>query len=157
MLSSNNNRSPTNTMTKIDLVAFCSFLSLSKQIDIFSMLLSLLVVFVALLSSSAIPLTIICLMIFILGLISKYYAIRIEFDRKLFKHLTNHVDHLHDELLAMDRALANLKLIKPSQFTSRTITDRQKGVLSLFKRQLILFLAQNCLIIFAVINVIINN
>ena len=157
MLSSNNNRSPTNTMTKIDLVAFCSFLSLSKQIDIFSMLLSLLVVFVALLSSSAIPLTIICLMIFILGLISKYYAIRIEFDRKLFKHLTNHVDHLHDELLAMDRALANLKLIKPSQFTSRTIADRQKGVLSLLKKQIILFLAQNCLIIFAFINVIIND
>ena len=157
MLSSNNNRSPTNTMAKIDLVTFCSFLSLSKQIDIFSMLLSLLVVFVALLSSWAVPLIIICLMIFILGLISKYYAIRIEFDRKLFKHLINHVDHLHDELLAMDSALANLKLIKPSQFASRTIADRQKGVLSLFKRQIILFLAQNCLIIFAVINVIINN
>lgn len=155
MLSSNN--SSQNSVTKLDLVTFCCFLSLSKHIDIFSMLLSLLVVFVALLSSCAISLTIVYLVIFILGLISKYYAIRIEFDRKLFKHLTNHVDYLHDELLAMDRALANLKLIKPSQFTSRTIADRQKGVLSLFKRQLILFLAQNCLIIFAVINVIINN
>jgi len=155
MLSSNN--SWQNSVTKLDLVTFCCFLSISKQIDLFSMLLSLLVVFVALLSSWAIPLTIICLMIFILGLISKYYAIRIDFDRKLFVYLSEHVDHLPEELLAMDKALVNLQLIKPSQFNSRTIVDRQKGILSLFKKQIILFLLQNCLIVFMVINAIITS
>ncbi|OCG04040.1 hypothetical protein A9G15_02705 [Gilliamella apis] len=154
MLSSNN--SSQNSVTKLDLVTFCCFLSLSKHIDIFSMLLSLLVVFVALLSSWAIPLTIICLMIFILGLISKYYAIRIDFDRKLFVYLSEHVDHLPEELLAMDKALANLQLIKPYQ-SSRTVTERQKGILSLFKKQIILFLLQNCLIVFMVINAIITS
>lgn len=154
MLSSNN--SSQNSVTKLDLVTFCCFLSLSKHIDIFSMLLSLLVVFVALLSSWAIPLTIICLMIFILGLISKYYAIRIDFDKKLFEYLSEHVDHLPEELLAMDKALANLQLIKPYQ-SSRTVAERQKGILSLFKKQIILFLLQNCLIVFMVINAIITS
>lgn len=154
MLSSNNRSQ--NSVTKIDIVTFCCFLSISKQIDLFSMLLSLLVVFVALLSSWAIPLTIICLMIFILGLISKYYAIRIDFDRKLFVYLSEHVDHLPEELLAMDKALANLQLIKPHQ-SSRTVTERQKGILSLFKRQVVLFLLQNCLIVFMVINAIITS
>ncbi|WP_279084658.1 hypothetical protein [Gilliamella apis] len=154
MLSSNNRSQ--NSVTKLDLVTFCCFLSLSKQIDLFSMLLSLLVVFVALLSSWAIPLTIICLMIFILGLMSKYYAIRIDFDRKLFVYLSEHVDHLPEELLAMDKALANLQLIKPHQ-SSRTVTERQKGILSLFKRQVVLFLLQNCLIVFMVINAIITS
>ena len=154
MLSSNN--SSQNSVTKVDLVMFCCFLSLSKHIDLFSMLLSLLVVFVALLSSWAIPLTIICLMIFILGLISKYYAIRIDFDRKLFVYLSEHVDHLPEELLAMDKALANLQLIKPYQ-SSRTVTERQRGILSLFKKQIILFLLQNCLIVFMVINAIITS
>ena len=152
MLSSNN--SSQNSVTKLDLVTFCCFLSLSKHIDIFSMLLSLLVVFVALLSSWAIPLTIICLMIFILGLISKYYAIRIDFDKKLFEYLSEHVDHLSEELLAIDKALANLQLIKPHQ-SSRTITERQKGILSLFKKQIVLFLLQICLVVFMVINAII--
>ena len=154
MLSSNN--SSQNSVTKVDLVTFCCFLSLSKHIDIFSMLLSLLVVFVALLSSWAIPLTIICLMIFILGLISKYYAIRLDFDRKLFVYLSEHVDHLPEELLAMDKALANLQLIKPHQ-SSRTVTERQKGILSLFKKQIVLFLLQNCLVVFMVINAIITS
>ena len=152
MLSSNN--SWQNSVTKVDLVTFCCFLSLSKHIDIFSMLLSLLVVFVALLSSWAIPLTIICLMIFILGSISKYYAIRIDFDKKLFEYLSEHVDHLPEELLAMDKALVNLQLIKSHQ-SSRTVTERQRGILSLFKKQIILFLLQNCLIVFMVINAII--
>ena len=154
MLSSNN--SWQNSVTKLDLVTFCCFLSISKQIDLFSMLLSLLVVFVALLSSWAIPLTIICLMIFILGLMSKYYAIRIDFDRKLFVYLSEHVDHLPEELSAMDKALANLQLIKPHQ-SSRTVAERQKGILSLFKKQIILFLLQNCLIVFMVINAIITS
>ena len=154
MLSSNN--SWQNSVTKLDIVTFCCFLSISKQIDLFSMLLSLLVVFVALLSSWAIPLTIICLMIFILGLMSKYYAIRIDFDRKLFVYLSEHVDHLPEELLAMDKALANLQLIKSHQ-SSRTVAERQKGILSLFKKQMILFLLQNCLIVFMVINAIITS
>ncbi len=154
MLSSNN--SWQDSVTKLDLVTFCCFLSLSKHIDIFSMLLSLLVVFVALLSSWAIPLTIICLMIFILGLISKYYAIRLDFDRKLFVYLSEHVDHLPEELLAMDKALVNLQLIKSHQ-SSRTVAERQKGILSLFKRQVVLFLLQNCLIVFMVINAIITS
>ena len=154
MLSSNN--SWQNSVTKLDIVTFCCFLSISKQIDLFSMLLSLLVVFVALLSSWAIPLTIICLMIFILGLMSKYYAIRIDFDRKLFVYLSEHVDHLPEELLAMDKALANLQLIKSHQ-SSRTVAERQKGILSLFKKQIILFLLQNCLVVFMVINAIITS
>ena len=155
MLSSNN--SWQNSVTKLDLVTFCCFLSLSKHIDIFSMLLTILAAIVALIHISLTSLTICCLIIFILGLISKYYAIRIDFDRKLFVYLSEHVDHLPEELLAMDKALVNLQLIKPSQFTSRTIVDRQKGILSLFKKQIILFLLQNCLIVFMVINAIITS
>ncbi|OCG05981.1 hypothetical protein [Gilliamella apis] len=64
------------------------------------------------------------------------------------------IAHLAEELLAMDKALANLQLIKPYQ-SSRTVTERQKGILSLFKKQIILFLLQNCLVVFMVINAII--
>lgn len=154
MLSSNN--SSQNSVTKLDLVTFCCFLSLSKQIDLFSMLLTILAAIVALIHISLTSLTICCLIIFILGLMSKYYAIRIDFDKKLFEYLSEHVDHLPEELLAMDKALANLQLIKPHQ-SSRTVTERQKGILSLFKRQVVLFLLQNCLIVFMVINAIITS
>ena len=154
MLSSNN--SSQNSVTKVDLVTFCCFLSLSKHIDIFSMLLTILAAIVALIHVSLTSLTICCLIIFILGLMSKYYAIRIDFDRKLFEYLSEHVDHLPEELLAMDIALANLQLIKPHQ-SSRTLSERQKGILSLFKRQVVLFLLQNCLIVFIMINAIITS
>ena len=154
MLSSNN--SSQNSVTKVDLVTFCCFLSLSKPIDIFSMLLTILAAIVALIYISLTSLTICCLIIFILGLMSKYYAIRIDFDRKLFEYLSEYVDHLPEELLAMDKALANLQLIKPHQ-SSRTLSERQKGILSLFKRQVVLFLLQNCLIVFMMINAIITS
>ena len=152
MLSSNDRSQ--NSVTKIDLVMFCCFLSISKQINLFSMLLTTLAAFVALIHISLTLLTICCLIIFILGLMSKYYAIRIDFDKKLFEYLSEHVDHLSEELLAMDKALANLQLIKPHQ-SSRTIAERQKGILSLFKKQIVLFLLQICLVVFMVINAII--
>jgi hypothetical protein len=154
MLSSNDRSQ--NSVTKIDLVTFCCFLSISKQINLFSMLLTILAAIVALIHISLTSLTISCLIIFILGLMSKYYAIRIDFDRKLFEYLSEHVDHLPEELLAMDIALANLQLIKPHQ-SSRTLSERQKGILSLFKRQVVLFLLQNCLIVFIMINAIITS
>lgn len=154
MLSSNNRSQ--NSVTKIDIVTFCCFLSISKHIDLFSMLLTILAAIVALIHISLTSLTISCLIIFILGLMSKYYAIRIDFDRKLFEYLSEHVDHLPEELLAMDIALANLQLIKPHQ-SSRTLSERQKGILSLFKRQVVLFLLQNCLIVFIMINAIITS
>lgn len=144
-----------NSISKTDLEIFCHYLSISRQIDIYSMLLSVLGAFVALISFGEGALTIFCLIIFLLGLVSKYYAIRVAFDKKLFEYLANHADHLQNELLAMDKALINLKLIKDS--TLRTVDDRQKGVLSLLRFQIILFLLQNCLIVFAVINGIINN
>ena len=74
----------------------------------------------------------------------------------MFEYLSEHVDHLPEELLAMDIALANLQLIKPHQ-SSRTLSERQKGILSLFKRQVVLFLLQNCLIVFIMINAIITS
>lgn len=154
MLSSNNRSQ--NSVTKIDIVTFCCFLSISKHIDLFSILLTILAAIVALIHVSLTLLTISCLIIFILGLMSKYYAIRIDFDRKLFEYLSEHVDHLPEELLAMDIALANLQLIKPHQ-SSRTLSERQKGILSLFKRQVVLFLLQNCLIVFIMINAIITS
>lgn len=154
MLSSNNRSQ--NSVTKIDIVTFCCFLSISKHIDLFSILLTILAAIVALIHVSLTSLTISCLIIFILGLMSKYYAIRIDFDRKLFEYLSEHVDHLPEELLAMDIALANLQLIKPHQ-SSRTLSERQKGILSLFKRQVVLFLLQNCLIVFIMINAIITS
>lgn len=154
MLSSNNRSQ--NSVTKIDIVTFCCFLSISKHIDLFSILLTILAAIVALIHISLTSLTISCLIIFILGLMSKYYAIRIDFDRKLFEYLSEHVDHLPEELLAMDIALANLQLIKPHQ-SSRTLSERQKGILSLFKRQVVLFLLQNYLIVFIMINAIITS
>ena len=154
MLNSNNRSQ--NSVTKIDIVTFCCFLSISKHIDLFSILLTILAAIVALIHVSLTSLTISCLIIFILGLMSKYYAIRIDFDRKLFEYLSEHVDHLPEELLAMDIALANLQLIKPHQ-SSRTLSERQKGILSLFKRQVVLFLLQNCLIVFIMINAIITS
>lgn len=154
MLKSNNRSQ--NSVTKIDIVTFCCFLSISKHIDLFSILLTILAAIVALIHISLTSLTISCLIIFILGLMSKYYAIRIDFDRKLFEYLSEHVDHLPEELLAMDIALANLQLIKPHQ-SSRTLSERQKGILSLFKRQVVLFLLQNCLIVFIMINAIITS
>ncbi|MCX8581395.1 MULTISPECIES: hypothetical protein [unclassified Gilliamella] len=144
-----------NSISKTDLEIFCHYLSISRQIDIYSMLLSVLGAFVALISFGEGALTIFCLIIFLLGLVSKYYAIRVAFDKKLFEYLANHSDHLQNELLAMDKALINLKLINAP--TLRTVDDRQKGVLSLLRFQIILFLLQNCLIVFAVINGIINN
>ena len=74
-----------NSISKIDLEIFCHYLSISRQIDIYSMLLSVLGAFVALISFGEGALTIFCLIIFLLGLVSKYYAIRVAFYKKLFE------------------------------------------------------------------------
>ncbi|MCX8727470.1 hypothetical protein [Gilliamella sp. B2838] len=157
MLSSENIKQQSQ-INQTDIATFCSLLTVSQQLDIFSMLLTLSAVIMGLLSdllhfswfmSST------CLVVFLLGIVTKYYAVRIAFDKKLFDYLTNHLDQVPDVLNELDQALLKLHLIKLVRTPVRTIKQRQIGTLGLFKVQLIVLAIQLLLVVGVLISIII--
>lgn len=70
----------TDNINKTQLVTFCNLLAISKPIDCFSQLLTVIALGIAIISSwwaNILLLTIFCTAIFIIGLIGKYYALRL--------------------------------------------------------------------------------
>lgn len=140
----------TDNINKTTLMTFCSLLAISKPIDCFSQLLTVLALGIAIISSwwtNISLLTIFCTVIFLIGLIGKYYALRLYLDKKLFDYLANHLEQLPITLLELDETLVNLNLIKAGSREQRTLVDRQQGTMQLLKRQLIMLIVQLLLLI----------
>ncbi|WP_459745853.1 hypothetical protein [Pseudomonas sp. 3A(2025)] len=72
----------------------------------------------------------------ILGLIEKYYALRVAFDADLFQRLGNDARPLSENTQALDQALSALGL-QPADKAGRPWAVRSQGALRLLRQQLL--------------------
>lgn len=141
-----------NDSKKMDLTVLVGLLKQSSKLDrfsscvtIISLLLSVIVIFASTFSLTMISLSIIIL---ILGFVEKYFAIRVDFDRSLFKCLQAYSDaELMSALTLMDQSLCRLGLIKKDYDPSRSLESRIIGTICLFKKQLVCCVVQGVLLI----------
>lgn len=146
----NDNTEVNHNINQTSLVTFCSLLAISKQIDSFSQLLTVLAIGIGIIVSwclSSLPLVILSCLVFIVGVLGKYFALRLCFDKNLFDYLVNHIEHLPKNLVELDEALVKLNLIKSDSVPSRSINDRQYGTLKLLQKQVIILIIQVLLLI----------
>ncbi|MBC9131343.1 hypothetical protein JMI89_02000 [Frischella sp. Ac48] len=139
----------TENTSQTALVTFSSLLIISRQLDIMSLMFTMIglsFALIASLSASSAMLIVGYVACFLIGLFSKYYALRIAFDKKLFDYLATKFDQLPNTLKELDDTLIQLKLIKSKIQPSRSITDRQMGTLILLKKQIITLVIQTILL-----------
>lgn len=139
----------TENTSQTALVTFSSLLIISRQLDIMSLMFTMIglsFALIASLSASSAILIIGYVACFLIGLFSKYYALRIAFDKKLFDYLATKFDQLPNTLKELDDTLIQLKLIKSQTQATRSITDRQMGTLILLKKQIITLVIQTILL-----------
>lgn len=139
----------TENTSQTALVTFSSLLIISRQLDIMSLMFTMIglsFALIASLSASSAILIVGYVACFLIGLFSKYYALRIAFDKKLFDYLATKFDQLPNTLKELDDTLIQLKLIKSQTQPSRSITDRQMGTLILLKKQIITLVIQTILL-----------
>ena len=151
-----NKANMTENINQTALVTFNHLLIISQRLEVFSRLLTLIALCFGLMASwylNSVFLTSCSLVSFLVGLISQYYALRIAFDKKLFDYLATKYDQFPDVLDELDNALLQLNLKKSKQQPLRSIEDRQKGTLKLFKNQIVLISMQ---LIFAIATVILG-
>ncbi|MCJ7851638.1 hypothetical protein [Pseudomonas monteilii] len=77
--------------------------------------------------------SVLCSVLLALGVLHKYWAIRVAIDAELFAHLANSVD-LAADTQALDHALFELKL-KPQATDGRAWPARSQAALGLLRRQ----------------------
>jgi len=77
----------------------------------------------------------------VVGLIQKYWAIRVAFDADLFELVARDADVLPDRTQALDQVLQHLGL-QPANRAGRPWTERQRGALKLLRNQAALLGAQ---------------
>ncbi|VVP57975.1 hypothetical protein [Pseudomonas fluorescens] len=77
----------------------------------------------------------------VVGLIQKYWAIRVAFDADLFELVARDADVLPDRTQALDQVLQNLGL-QPANRAGRPWDERQRGALKLLRNQAALLGAQ---------------
>ena len=115
----------TENTSQTALVTFSSLLIISRQLDIMSLMFTMIglsFALIASLSASSAMLIVGYVACFLIGLFSKYYALRIAFDKKLFDYLATKFDQLPNTLKELDDTLIQLKLIKSKIQPSRSIT-----------------------------------
>jgi hypothetical protein len=77
----------------------------------------------------------------VVGLLQKYWALRVAFDAELFEVVACDADALPDRTQALDQALQNLGL-QPANRAGRPWAERQRGALKLLRNQAALLAAQ---------------
>jgi hypothetical protein len=121
----------------MNLLVVASLLSRGKQLERLSDALTLLALaygLAPLLGGTLHPLaSLLCIVLLALGVLHKYWAIRVAVDAELFSHLANSND-LSADTQALDRALFELKL-KPQAADARTWPARSQAALALLRRQ----------------------
>ncbi|WP_296229871.1 hypothetical protein [Pseudomonas sp. UBA4617] len=121
----------------MNLLVVASLLGRGKQLERLSDGLTLLALaygLAPLLNAPLQPLaSLLCGVLLILGVLHKYWAIRVAVDADLFAHLVKSSD-LSADTRALDRALFELKL-KPQAADSRAWPARSQAALALLRRQ----------------------
>jgi hypothetical protein len=77
----------------------------------------------------------------VVGLLQKYWALRVAFDAELFEAVARDADALPERTQALDQALQNLGL-QPANRAGRPWAERQRGALKLLRNQAVLLAAQ---------------
>jgi len=80
-------------------------------------------------------------LLFTLGVLQKYWALRVAFDADLFQRVADGTHPLAERTEALDRALNALGL-QPAERGGRLWTERSHGALRLLRRQSLLLAAQ---------------
>ncbi|AJO81572.1 hypothetical protein [Pseudomonas sp. MRSN 12121] len=80
----------------------------------------------------------------LLGLLQKYWALRVAFDAELFQRVADSPLPLAERTVALDQALAALGL-QPASAGGRAWPQRSRGALDLLRRQALLLAAQTIL------------
>lgn len=129
----------------MELHVTASLLRQGRSLDQLSTGLTLLGVLFGLaqlLMTSIIPL---CLILstglIILGLLQKYWALRVAFDADLFCLVARNAESLPERTRSLDLALQNLGLQSATR-AGRPWAERQRGALKLLRKQAILLAAQ---------------
>ncbi|AYN17959.1 hypothetical protein CHR29_23490 [Pseudomonas monteilii] len=121
----------------MNLRVVASLLGRGKQLEHLSDGLTLLALAYGLAPLLSLPLTplasVLCSVLLALGVLHKYWAIRVAIDAELFAHLANSVD-LAADTQALDHALFELKL-KPQATDGRAWPARSQAALGLLRRQ----------------------
>ncbi|UVK82486.1 hypothetical protein LOY46_23555 [Pseudomonas sichuanensis] len=115
---------------------------LSDGISLLAIACSLAPLFGLALSS---PARALCVVLLVIGLAHKYWAIRVALDAELFAHLAASSD-LPADTQALDRALHELRL-KPSASDSRAWPARSQAALALLRRQALCLAVQVLLVL----------
>ncbi|AKJ98097.1 MULTISPECIES: hypothetical protein [Pseudomonas] len=79
--------------------------------------------------------------LFSLGVLQKYWALRVAFDADLFQRMADDQQPLAERTQALDQALNTLGL-QPAERAGRPWTERSLGALRLLRRQSLLLAAQ---------------
>ena len=82
----------------------------------------------------------------VLGLLEKYWALRVAFDADLFQRMADSSQSLAERTYTLDQALTSLGL-QPAERTGRLWTERRHGALLLLRRQSRLLAVQVVLVL----------
>lgn len=132
-------------VTEMQLFTLASLLRRGKALDGLSSAVSLLGLAIGLaplLGAVAQPLgALFCALLLLLGLVEKYWALRVALDAELFQHLADDAEHLALRTPDLDQALTQLGL-QPANLAARSWDERSRGALRLLRLQAFWLLAQ---------------
>lgn len=132
-------------ISDMELHTVASLLRRGHSLDQLSTGLTLLAAFLGLgqwLMGSVNPwLLLFAITLFVLGVLQKYWALRVALDADLFQRVAEATQPLAERTQALDQALAALGL-QPAGRSGRPWTERRHGALRLLRRQSLLLAAQ---------------
>jgi hypothetical protein len=131
--------------TEMQLFTVASLLRRGKALDGLSSAVSLLGLAIGLaplLGVTAQPFSaLFCVLLVLLGLVEKYWALRVALDAELFQCLADDAEHLARRTVDLDQALTRLGL-QPANLAVRSWDERSRGALRLLRLQALWLLAQ---------------
>ena len=131
--------------TEMQLFTVASLLRRGKALDRLSSALTLLGLAIGLaplLGVTAQPLSaLFCALLVLLGLVEKYWALRVALDAELFQRLADDAEYLALRTADLDQALTRLGL-QPTNLATRSWDERSLGALRLLRLQALWLLAQ---------------
>nr|WP_298136271.1 hypothetical protein [uncultured Pseudomonas sp.] len=131
--------------TEMQLFTVASLLGRGRTLDRLSgslTLFGLAIGLAPLLGATAQPLgALFCAALVLLGLVEKYWALRVALDAELFQRLAGDAERLVQRTLDLDQALIGLGL-QPADKTDRSWDERSRGALRLLRLQALALLAQ---------------
>lgn len=140
--------------TEMQLITVASLLRRGKSLDQLSSAVTLLALLIGLSPMLGVsiqsPTTVFCVVLIVLGMLQKFWALRVALDAELFQQLAERFDQLENNTRDLDQTLVRLNLHATTQ-TSRTWDERCLGAMRLFRRQGLCFGAQLLIALLAIL------